>query len=139
MPKASSPTLKVKVQMRLSKPLLLASLGVLFATAACTLITDVDRSKIPDGVGGSPSSNGGDGSTPEPGDGGTPSSNGGQPGGGTAGTAGQGGQGESSAGVGGELGLAGDTSSGGASGGAPADGGAGGVAQLGGAGAGGTP
>ena len=45
--------------MRFSNPLLLASFGVLFVAASCTLITDVDRSKIPDGVAGSPS--GGDG------------------------------------------------------------------------------
>ncbi len=50
---------KVKSQMRLSNPLLLASLGVLLAAASCTLITDVDRSKIPDGLAGAPS--GGDG------------------------------------------------------------------------------
>ena len=48
--------------MRLSNPLLLASLGALVAAASCTLITDVDRSKIPDGQAGAPSSSGGDGS-----------------------------------------------------------------------------
>ncbi|HKY37481.1 MAG TPA: hypothetical protein VJN18_16175 [Polyangiaceae bacterium] len=48
--------------MRLSNPLLLASLGALVAVASCTLITDVDRSKIPDGQAGTPSSSGGDGS-----------------------------------------------------------------------------
>jgi hypothetical protein len=47
--------------MRLSNPLLLASLGALVAAASCTLITDVDRSKIPDGQAGAPSSSGGDG------------------------------------------------------------------------------
>ncbi len=47
--------------MRLSHPLLLASLGVLVAAASCTLITDVDRSKIPDGTAGMPS--GGDGTS----------------------------------------------------------------------------
>jgi hypothetical protein len=53
---------KVKSQMRrLSNPLLLTSLGVLFAAVSCTLITDVDRSKIPDGVAGI--SSGGDGSS----------------------------------------------------------------------------
>lgn len=41
---------KVAIQMRLSNPLLLASLGVMFVSASCTLITDVDRSKIPDGT-----------------------------------------------------------------------------------------
>jgi hypothetical protein len=47
--------------MRLSNPLLLASLGALLAAASCTLITDVDRSKIPDGQAGAPSTSGGDG------------------------------------------------------------------------------
>lgn len=47
--------------MRLSNPLLLASLGALFAAASCTLITDVDRSKIPDGQAGMAPSGGGDG------------------------------------------------------------------------------
>ena len=47
--------------MRLSNPLLLASLGALLAAASCTLITDVDRSKIPDGQAGAPGTNGGDG------------------------------------------------------------------------------
>ncbi len=67
--------------MRLSHPLLLASLGVLVAAASCTLITDVDRSKIPDGTAGMPS--GGDGTShPQAGDtsmpnGGTASSMGG--------------------------------------------------------------
>jgi len=48
---------KVAIQMRLSHPLLLASLGVLFISVSCTLVTDVDRSKIPDGTadGGVPS------------------------------------------------------------------------------------
>ena len=55
--------------MRLSNPLLLASFGVLFVAASCTLITDVDRSKIPDGVAGAPGSGntGGDGSNAQAG------------------------------------------------------------------------
>ncbi len=58
--------------MRLSHPLLLASLGVLVAAASCTLITDVDRSKIPDGTSGMAS--GGEGtSQPHGGDMNTPS------------------------------------------------------------------
>ena len=51
--------------MRLSNPLLLASLGALLVAASCTLITDVDRSKIPDGVAGVPGG-GGEGSNPAP-------------------------------------------------------------------------
>jgi hypothetical protein len=50
--KASRTGAKVAIQMRFSNPLLLASFGVLFVAASCTLITDVDRSKIPDGVAG---------------------------------------------------------------------------------------
>jgi hypothetical protein len=61
VPKASKEALKVAKQMRLSNPLLLASLGALVAAASCTLITDVDRSKIPDGQSGAPSTSGGDG------------------------------------------------------------------------------
>jgi hypothetical protein len=66
--------------MRLSNPLLFASLGALLAAASCTLITDVDRSKIPDGqagmangpVGGDgPMNNGGEPNTPSAGTGGT--------------------------------------------------------------------
>jgi len=72
---------KVAIQMRLPHPLLLASFGVLVAAASCTLITDVDRSKIPDGTtAGAPSSSGGDGSvTPSGGSSGS---------GGTSGTGG---------------------------------------------------
>ena len=40
--------------------LALASLGVLIASASCTLITDVDRSKIPTTDAGTPSGEGGD-------------------------------------------------------------------------------
>ncbi len=71
---------KVAIQMRLPHHLLLASLGVLIAAASCTLITDVDRSKIPDGVAGVPGG-GGDGSvTPGGGgDGGKPIGVGGMP------------------------------------------------------------
>jgi hypothetical protein len=57
--KASRRRRKGANQMRLSNPLLLASLGVLLAVASCTLITDVDRSKIPDGQAGAPPDNGG--------------------------------------------------------------------------------
>jgi hypothetical protein len=65
--KRLEPTHKVAMQMRLSNPLLLASLGVLVAAASCTLITDVDRSKIPDGTAGVAA--GGDGTThPQAGD-----------------------------------------------------------------------
>jgi hypothetical protein len=63
MRQASQTDAKVKSQMRLSNPLLLASLGVLLAAASCTLITDVDRSKIPDGTGMAGAPGGGDGST----------------------------------------------------------------------------
>jgi len=76
--------------MRLSHPLLLASLGVLVAAASCTLITDVDRSKIPDGTAGMAS--GGDGTShPQAGEmnnptAGSPSGNGGAPEGGAGGT-----------------------------------------------------
>ena len=46
--------MKVTNQMRLSNPLLSLSLGTVLAAASCTLITDVDRSKIPDGQAGAP-------------------------------------------------------------------------------------
>src|SRR6478735_194263 len=70
---------KVAIQMRLSNPLLLASLGVLFVSVSCTLITDVNRSKIPDGSsdGGVPSTGGSVTNPPGNGgggDGGVPSS-----------------------------------------------------------------
>ena len=114
--------------MRLENPLLLASLGVLLAAASCTLITDVDRSKIPDGQAGEASGGtgttepqGGDGNTPL---GGTPGSNGGEAG---VGTLPQGGGG------------AGPDAGGAGAGGVPGtDGGAGGVPSTDG-GAGGVP
>ena len=83
--KRLEPTHKVAMQMRLSHPLLLASLGVLVAAASCTLITDVDRSKIPDGTAGMAA--GGDGTT-QPQAGQTSTPNGGAPTetGGTGGT-----------------------------------------------------
>lgn len=120
-----------KIQMRLSNPLVLASFGVLLAAASCTLITDVDRSKIPDGA-----STGGDGTTPQGGD----TSNAGQPNaGGNAGTSGSAGSSGSSslAGSAGDTGMAGNAgmSPGGAAG--NASGGAAGMA-AGGAGAGGA-
>src|SRR6478609_3753469 len=91
---------KVEVLMRFSNPLLLASFGVLFVAASCTLITDVDRSKIPDGVAGTPTSNGGDPNTSQAGE-----SNGGNGAtsgkGGTAGSGGTGGTNTSMAGAGG--------------------------------------
>jgi len=124
-----------KIQMRLSQPLLFASFGVLFV-AACTLITDVDRSKIPDGVAGAPSA--GDGTQPA---GGVPDMNmAGQPN-----VSGKGGGGSSSGGTGGSTsmaGAAGDAAAGngGASlGGAPGDAGAAGVAAVPTAGAAGAP
>jgi hypothetical protein len=85
--------------MRLSNPLLLASLGVLIAAASCTLITDVDRSKIPDGVAGVPGSGGDPNTTPAGGQGGTATNGtGGDPqtqGGAGAGATSNGGQGGS--------------------------------------------
>jgi hypothetical protein len=133
MPESVAADAKVKSQMRLPKPLLLASLGVLFAAAACTLITDVDRSKIPDGVGGVPSNNGGDG--PQPTAGKSGSENGGT-------SNGMAGDSPGGSGSGGDLGVGGDAAGGaggaGDAGGAPVDGGAGGVPSAG-AGAGGTP
>jgi len=114
-----------KIQMRLSNPLVLASFGVLLAAASCTLITDVDRSKIPDGA-----TTGGDGTTPQGGD----TSNAGQPNtGGNAGSIGS----SSMAGAAGDTAMAGDAgmSAGGAAG--NANGGAAGMA-AGGAGAGGA-
>jgi hypothetical protein len=117
-----------KIQMRLSKPLLLTTFGLLFA-GACTLITDVDRSKIPDGVAGV--ATGGDGTQPQGGAAdmnasGSPST-----------TAGSGGTGGAAAGAGGNMtNTAGDN--GGGVGGTPADvGGAGGAADMSSAGAGG--
>jgi hypothetical protein len=107
--------------MRLSNPLLLTSLGVLLAAASCTLITDVDRSKIPDGVAGVPS--GGEGNT-QPSMGGEPST-GGKPG--VMGGQGPGGAGPgptpTPGGAGGMENAAGNASLGGA----PSDAGAGGM------------
>lgn len=123
---------KVKVQMRLPNLLLLASSGVLFAAAACTLITDVDRSKIPDGAAGVPGNNGGDGNKPMPGFGGVPS-NGGEGGSPTTGTAGDG----TVAGAGGVD--VGGTSSGGAASGAGGQTEAGAPSEAGASGAAGGP
>jgi hypothetical protein len=128
-----------KIQMRLSQPLLFASFGVLFV-AACTLITDVDRSKIPDGVAGAPSA--GDSTQPT---GGAPDMNmAGQPN-----VSGKGGGGSSSGGTGGTggststAGAAGEAAAGNggaAMGGAPAaDAGAAGMTAVPTAGAGGAP
>jgi hypothetical protein len=117
--------------MRLSNPLLLASLGIVLAAASCTLITDVDRSKIPEGSAGVPGgNNGGDGNmTPEGGmpgntNGGT-TSNGGQPEGGLPSVTPQGG-----------TGAEGGTSEMGGNGGVPGtpDAGAGGMVPNAGAG-----
>jgi len=116
MGKASESDAKVTNQMRLSNPLLLLSLGIVLAAASCTLITDVDRSKIPDGQAGEPGT-GGDGS---PSGGTTP-----QPQGGDAGMGGS---------PGGNGGTNPGPSGGGGAGGNP-EGGAGGTAE-GGAGAG---
>ena len=122
---ASRTDAKVAIQMRLSNPLLLASLGVLIAAASCTLITDVDRSKIPDGVAGSPGGAGETNTPPPGGEGGT--SNGGVPG--TPG--GSGGAGASTHG-----GAGGSPDGGVANGGGDAgtDGGAGGSTDAGGSG-----
>ena len=134
-----------KIQMRLSQPLLFASFGVLFA-AACTLITDVDRSKIPDGVAGAPSA--GDGSTPAGGSpdmtmagqpstsgtGGGGSSNGGNGGGGTSNGGTGGGGGSSMAGEAGSMAGGGGAGTGGAP-----DAGAAGMAVVPTAGAAGAP
>jgi hypothetical protein len=126
-----------KIQMRLSQPLLFASFGVLFV-AACTLITDVDRSKIPDGVAGAPSA----GESTQP-TGGAPDMNmAGQPN-----VSGKGGGGSSNGGTGGSTsmaGAAGDGTAAGAGGtpmgGAPAaDAGAAGTPAAPIAGAGGAP
>jgi hypothetical protein len=99
--------------MRLSNPLLLASLGVVFVSASCTLITDVDRSKIPDGTATAGTSGvGGDVTNPpvENGGGGMTAVNGGaagegtaasNPGGTSAGGTGTGGTGEGGTGEGG--------------------------------------
>jgi len=102
--------------MRLPHPLLLASFGVLVAAASCTLITDVDRSKIPDGTTAGAPSSGGDSSV-------TPSGGSGGSGGGTAGTGGVpvlGGAGGAESPQGGA-----DAGQGGAQGGAGGDGAAG--------------
>jgi hypothetical protein len=116
--------------MRLSNPLLLASLGVLMAAASCTLITDVDRSKIPDGVAGAPGGGGDMNVTPPAGgEGGTAS--GGMPGNpGGAGATTNGGQG-------GNAGTSdGGVPNGGVpNGGAGADGGVGGSGDAGASGA----
>jgi hypothetical protein len=124
---------KVTNQMRLSNPLLLLSLGVVLAAASCTLITDVDRSKIPDGQAGAPgaggdSPTGGTMSVPQAGEPGV--------GGGGSSAGGQGGAGNNPGGAGGSPeGGAGGTPEGGA-GGTP-EGGAGAAgATAGGAGAG---
>ncbi|HEX2872150.1 MAG TPA: hypothetical protein VHP33_12855 [Polyangiaceae bacterium] len=113
--------------MRLSNPLLLASLGVLIAAASCTLITDVDRSKIPDGVAGVPGGGGDPNTTPAGGEGGTANNGiGGNPqtqGGAGAGATSNGGQGGSP-----EGGVA--------NGGNGADGGVGGSGDAGAAGSG---
>ncbi len=108
--------------MRSPKPLLIASLGALLAAASCTLITDVDRSKIPDGQAGGAPASGGDG----PAAGGTGTSPGGDGSGGADVLP-----------MGGALGLAG----GGGSPDVPAGGGGGegGVAPIAEAGAGGMP
>jgi hypothetical protein len=129
VPKASKEALKVAKQMRLSNPLLLASLGALVAAASCTLITDVDRSKIPDGQSGAPSTSGGDGNMmpqggePSGGSGNTPM--GGAPEGGMT-TMPPGGSGTE----GGNGGVPSDGGSGGTLGGAPTDGGAAGSPTL---------
>lgn len=120
MGKASESDAKVTNQMRLSNPLLLLSLGVVLAAASCTLITDVDRSKIPDGQAGAPgaggdSSNGGTTAVPQ------------------AGEAGIGGGGSSAGGSGGT-----DNNPGGAGAGGNPEAGAGGTPEGGSAGAGGT-
>jgi hypothetical protein len=119
MRRSVHPDAEVKSQMRLPKPLLLASLGALLAAASCTLITDVDRSKIPDGQAGE--SSGGSG-TVKP-QGGEP----GLPEGGRPAAGGEGGTGAAQP-VGG-AGAGPDAGGGGAggAGGAPSDGGAGGA------------
>lgn len=137
MGKASESDAKVTNQMRLSNPLLLLSLGIVLAAASCTLITDVDRSKIPDGQAGAPGA-GGDGVTPTAGTNSQPQ--GGEAGsGGSAPAGGEGGNGMSLGGTGAggspEGGSGGATDGGTSAGGVPGDeGGAGGVS----AGAGGA-
>jgi hypothetical protein len=99
--------------MRHFNPLLLASFGMLVAAASCTLITDVDRSKIPDAVAGAPG-HGGDGSV--------------NPSGGDAGNTSVGGTSENPGGAGPGAGAsnggAGPGSGGGAGGGIGGSGGA---------------
>jgi hypothetical protein len=132
---------KVTNQMRLSNPLLLLSLGIVLAAVSCTLITDVDRSKIPDpgGEAGSPGNgggapNGGTNAQPQGGEGG--SAGNAMPGGGEGGNN-PGGAGEGGAPEGGAAGSGG--SPGGAGPGAGgADAGAGGT-MIGAAGGGGAP
>jgi hypothetical protein len=112
--------------MRLPHPLLLASFGVLVAAASCTLITDVDRSKIPDGVAGAPGS-AGDGNLPPSGGGETGQNTGGAP----EVVGGAGGAGSSNGGAGpGQGGADGGVANGGASLGG-ADTGSGGSPDLG--------
>lgn len=126
--KASESDAKVTNQMRLSNPLLLLSLGIVLAAASCTLITDVDRSKIPDGQAGAPGA-GGDATTPIGGmpslpQGGEPATTGG------AGAAGEGGTSSTpgGAGSGGAAeGGSGGVGEGGTSAGGPSEGGGGGV------------
>jgi hypothetical protein len=111
--------------MRLSNPLLLASLGVMFVSASCTLITDVDRSKIPDGTATAGTSGvGGDVMNPpvENGGGGMTPANGGAAGEGTA-ASNPGGTNAGGAGATAGVGDGGSETAGGAvNGGAPAAG-----------------
>jgi hypothetical protein len=133
-----STDVKVNIQMRLSNPLLLASLGVLFVSASCTLITDVNRSKIPDGTAeaGAPGTGGSVSNPPvETGGGGASGAVGGA--GGDGGTVVPIAGGPSEGGTG-NVEPTGGTDAGGAP---PGPGGsdAGGVPPVGNAGAGGTP
>jgi len=99
--------------MRFENPLLLASCGALFVAASCTLITDVDRSKIPDGLGGASNTMTSGGEGPQAGaaptNGGTPAQGGTAMamagGGGSPSEAGSGGAEPAAAGIGGMPGA----------------------------------
>ena len=128
--KASDGDVKVAKKMRFPNPLLLASFGVLFAAASCTLITDVDRSKIPDGEqGGGVPGSAGDSSISEGGSGATggSSGSGGTAAAGTGGAPDSGGMGGTPGSDGGGAGGAAPPMGGAPSAGAPADAGAGGA------------
>lgn len=114
--------------MRFSNPLLLASCAVLFIASSCTLITDVDRSKIPDGTAGVTNNAAGDSNMPQGGD---TSAAGSNSTGGTVPIAGSPDGGTGTMPMAGSGGVPAEAGSGGApAAGAPADGGAAGTTMA---------